>query len=125
MNPKAYCLTKRIKTEDFIRKAQEVAPKYTKVQHSMASNPDYGVVLAPSVVSHIKGNEPTRTKPCQFTFRLGTSENDEFNKARQAMGHSKQQAAEYAARLYIEKAATLLAQGSGGDGGAVENTVLE
>ena len=120
MNPKAYCIEKHISTAEFVSKAQEVAPKYTKVQHSMASNPETGVVLAPFVVRHIRGAQPVRKKAYQFTFRMDGNGNDEFNKARDVFGHSKQQAAEYAARLYIEKAAALLAQSSGGNGEAVD-----
>lgn len=121
MNPKAYCIEHGMQTAVFVRKAREVAPKYSKVAHSMASNPEYGLVLSPSVTAHIRGRPEKRSKPCKFTFRLAEADNGEFNRARAVFVHSKQQAAEYAARLYIEKAASLLAQESGSDGGAVKN----
>lgn len=69
MNPKAYCIAYDIKTADFIEKVREVAPKYSKVTHCMASDSKYGVVLRPCVVRHVRGNKENRTLPCQFTYR--------------------------------------------------------
>lgn len=110
MNPKAYCITHGMTTAQFVDAAREVAPKYSKVTHCMASDPAYGVVLRSDVARHIRGKDEHRAKPCKFTFRLKTCDSDEFNSARAIMGHSIQDATEYAVRLYIaaakERAAT-------------------
>lgn len=110
MNPKSYCIENGIRSADFIARAQEVAPKYNKVAHCICSNPEYGVMLMPAVAAHVAGKgaelprKPRRTKPCKYTFRLLENDSAAFNAARKVFGHSKQEAAEYAARLYIDAA---------------------
>ena len=111
MNPKSYCIETNMRSADFIARAQEVAPKYNKITHCMASNPEYGVMLMPAVAQHVLASDgaqaprkPNRTRPCKFTFRLLESDCAAFNAARKVFGHSKQEAAEYAARLYIDEA---------------------
>lgn len=107
MNPKAYCTMHEIPTSQFIKKAREVAPKYNKVAHSMASNPGYGLKLDSRVSRHICDKSACRTKQSKGTFRLTEVGRGEFNSAKQALGHTTDQSAiEYAIQLYIEKAAT-------------------
>lgn len=112
LNPKEYCVKHHIFMEDFAERAKTVAPKCCKSAVSMASNPQYGVRLT-SEVEALFTAKPIRKKPHQFTFRLGSETNEAFERARIAHGHSKQEAAEYAAMLYIESAAALLEQNDG------------
>ena len=70
MNPKAYCITHNIPTTDFIKRVREVAPKYSKSTHRMASNTDYGVMLRPDVARHILGKKENRKLACQLTYRV-------------------------------------------------------
>lgn len=108
MNPKAYCLEAGIPTREFVDRAREIAPKYSKVTHSMASDPAYGVTVHPALARYIRGGpvKAKRTKPCKFTFRLQTADSEAFNRAKKVFGHTTdQQAVEYAIGLYIKKAA--------------------
>lgn len=108
MNPKVYCLETGTTTRTFVDRAKEVAPKYSKITHSMASDPAYGVIISPELARYIRGGpvRAKRTKPCKFTFRLDSACCEAFNKAKRAFGHTTdQQAVEYAVGLYIKKAA--------------------
>lgn len=66
MNPKCYCIKNGVSTAEFIRKAQQIAPKYNKVAHCMASNTAYGLTLSPAVVRHISHKPENRTRPCKL-----------------------------------------------------------
>ena len=93
MNPKAYCIQHGIATVDFIKKAQTVAPKYSKVTHCMASDPKYGVMLRPSVANHIKGKTERRKNPCRLSFRCAESLLTRFTEARETLGFDTNQQA--------------------------------
>jgi|GEM_PF-5892689 len=106
MNPKAYCTEHGISTKEFITKANPVAPKYNKQAHCMASNPAYGLTLAPELARHMGGKTENRARPCKYTFRLLERDRAEFNAAKEAYGHTTdQQAVEYAIKEYIKNAA--------------------
>lgn len=101
MNPKVYCIQHKLTTAEFVSRVQEIAPKYSKATHSMASNPEYGVCLRSEVVRKIGVKRPNREKPCRVTFRLTRGDFESFEAARKANGHTMQQAGEYAAGLYM------------------------
>ena len=86
MNPKAYCQEHNMPTALFVARAREVAPKYSKITHSMASNPDYGVVLRPAVARHIRGVVEHRRNPCRVQFRVTQANRARLTAAAAEMG---------------------------------------
>lgn len=112
LNLKQYCEQTRLTPKQFIERASTVAPKYSKIVHSMCCNEKYGCVPAPAVMALFPSPETkpnrkheNRKKPNRFNFRLGHELAAQFHFARMANGHDVQTAAECAVRLYIEKAA--------------------
>ncbi len=81
MNPREWCLKHKMTTAAFIRKAQEIAPRYTKVQHSMCSNAEYGVTVLPAVAAHIRGRDRHRLKR-RVTFRLSDANAEKLERAK-------------------------------------------
>lgn len=108
MNPKQYCSENGITTQEFIETAKTVARKYSKIVHSMCSNPEYGVCPSPAVKALFpqpQKRKEKRRKPNKFTFRLADELSAAFANARNVYGHDIQTAAERAVTMYIEKAA--------------------
>lgn len=93
MNPKSYCIQHGVATADFIKKAQAVAPKYSKVTHCMASDPKCGVMLRPEVANHITGKPERRKNPCRLSFRCAEGLLHRFSEAREALGFETNQQA--------------------------------
>ena len=91
MNPKSYCQEHNIPTREFIAKAKEIAPKYCKETHCMASNPDYGVCLRPVVVRHIKGKPERRVNPCRIQFRCTAAQKERLTRAMDVMSYATMQ----------------------------------
>lgn len=81
MNPRKYCAEHRIKTSEFIRRVQEVAPKYSKSTNSMVNNVDYGVMLRPFVVRYIRGKPENRRNPCRVQFRVTAAQRARLTRA--------------------------------------------
>ena len=110
MNAKQYCSETGMTTGEFLAKAKTVAGKYSKIVHSMCSNPEYGVCPSPAVRALFPNAKPNRQKenrrkPNQFTFRLTDEMCAAFSTARNVNNSDMQTAAEAAVVLYIEKAA--------------------
>lgn len=127
MNPKKFCAENGISTGEFIAKAKTVAPKYTKIAHSMCSNPDYGVVPSPAVQKLFKSAKPVakRKKANQFTFRLTDEMCAAFSTARNVNNSDMQSAAEAAVALYIEKAALEAGTSKTADVNNTTNSIAE
>lgn len=91
MNPKDWCAAHDVTTRDFVERVRQIAPKYSKVTHSMASNTDYGVTLSPAVVRHIKGKPENRRLPCRISFRLSEGVMASLTALRDAEGFATNQ----------------------------------
>ena len=91
LNPKSYCQEHNIPTREFIAKVKEIAPKYSKETHCMASNPDYGVCLRPVVVRHIKGKPEHRVNPCRIQFRCTAAQKERLTRAMDVMSYATMQ----------------------------------
>ncbi len=91
MNPKAYCQEHNIPTREFIAKVKEIAPKYCKSTHCMASNADYGVMLRPVVVRHIKGKPENRRNPYRVQFRVTQAQKERLTRAMDVMSYATMQ----------------------------------
>lgn len=91
MTPREYCAKHHISSTEFINRVREVAPKYHKSTNAMVNNPDYGVMLRPFVVRHIKGKPEHRVNPCRIQFRCTAAQKERLTRAMDVMSYATMQ----------------------------------
>lgn len=91
MNLRDYCQKNGMSTAEFVERAREVAPKFSKVTFCMCQNREYGVMLRPVVVRHIKGKPEHRKLPCEVHFRVTQAQKERLTRAMDVMSYATMQ----------------------------------
>ena len=91
MNLRDYCQKNGMTTAEFVERAREVAPKFSKVTFCMCQNREYGVMLRPVVVRHIKGKPENRRNPCRVQFHVTQAQKERLTRAMDVMSYATMQ----------------------------------